>query len=199
MAVAGLTINCFVLTMLSISRRVSRMIYGILLRQQLTMEKIERGEILSQNTINMAVLSQPSSHSAPAVVNAQLTEIQSLAKPMTQVITKPTKLVPRTARFDRWGFSAQLVRLPKDTGTSYRAAIHISLLGKMYSVQLQMSFPGFSFDRMLHVRNIVPNDSDMVVACKEGDFDSARKLLTSGLAHGSDITVLGWPLLDVSM
>jgi hypothetical protein len=175
------------------------MIYGILLQQQSTMDKIERGEILGKNVINMAVISQPSPQSTPAVIQAQLSEIKPMAKQSTHVITKPTKLLPRTARFDRWGFSAQLVTLPKDGGTSYRAAVHISLLGKMYSVQLQMSYPGFSFDRMLHVRNIVPTDSEMAVACRTGDFDRARKLLASGSAHGSDITASGWPMLDVSV
>lgn len=157
------------------------MIYGILIQQQTTMDKIERGEILG-NVINMAVVNQASPHSTPAVVQ----------KPMA-------KLLPRTARLDRQGFSAQLVALPKDEGTTYGAAVHISLFGRMYSVQLQMTCPGFSFDRMLHVRNIVPNDSDMAVACRTGDFDRAYKLLASGLAHGSDITASRWPMLDVSV
>jgi hypothetical protein len=153
------------------------MIYGILIQQQTTMDKIER---------NMAVVSQASPHSTPAVVQAQISEIKPMAK-----------LFPRTGRLDRQGFSAQLVALPKDEGTTYRAAVHISLFGRMYSVQLQMTCPGFSFDRMLHVRNIVPNDSDIAVACRTGDFDRACKLLASGLAHGSDITASGWPMLDV--
>jgi hypothetical protein len=37
----------------------------------------------------------------------------------------------------------------------------------------------------------------MTVACKTGDFDSARILLASGLAHVSDVTPGGWPMLDV--
>ena len=52
---------------------------------------------------------------------------------------------------------------------------------------------------MLHVRNIVPTDSAMVVACLTGDFNGALELLTRGSAHGSDITPGGWPLLDVSV
>ncbi|KAK3935549.1 hypothetical protein QBC46DRAFT_422103 [Diplogelasinospora grovesii] len=181
--------------------RVSRMVYGILLQQQSTMDKIERGEILCKDVINMAVINQPSPQSTPTVVQAQLSEIKPTTNQSSRVLTKPTQLLPRTARFDRWGFSAQLVTLPKDKdkGTSYRAAVHISLLGKMYSVQLQMSSRGFSFDRMLHVRNIVPTDSEMVVACRTGDFDRARGLLARGLAHGSDITASGWPMLDYAI
>ena len=174
------------------------MIYRILIQQQTTMDKIERGEILS-HVINMAVASQASPHSTPAVVHTHISEIKPMAKQLTQIITKQTKLLPRTARLGRQGFSAELVALPKDEGTTYRAAVHISLFGRMYSVQLQITCPGFSFDRMLHVRNIVPNDSDMAVACRTGDFDRACKLLASGLAYGSDITASGWPMLDVSV
>lgn len=111
---------------------------------------------------------------------------------------KPTKLLPCILRFDRQGFSAQVAAIPKDRGQSYQVALHIPLCGKMYSVQLQMSCPGFSFDRILHVCNIVQNDSAMTVACSTGDFDSTRKLLASSAAHGNDITVAGWPMLDVS-
>jgi len=172
------------------------MIYMILLQQQFTLDRIERGKI---STVNMAVINQSSPQSMPSVVQAQLSEIKPMTKQSTQVITKPTKLLPWTVRFDLWGFSAQVVVLPKDKGARYRAVVHISLLGKMYSVQLQMSCPGFSFDRMLHAPNIVPTDSAMTVACRTGDFDSARELLESGLAHGSDITPGGWPMLDVSV
>ena len=62
-----------------------------------------------------------------------------------------------------------------------------------------MSHPDFSFDRMLHVRNIVPNDSAMTVACRTGDFDGARKLVSSGAAYDNGTTLAAWPMLDVSM
>ena len=122
-----------------------------------------------------------------------------MSRQSTHVISKPTKQLPWMIRLDLWGFSAQLVALPKDKGKNYQAAVRASFLGKMYTIQIQLSCPDFSFDRMLHVRNVVPNDSAMSVACRTGDFDSARKLLTSGAAHGSDITVGGWPVLDVSI
>jgi len=75
--------------------------------------------------------------------------------------------------------------------------VHVSLFDKMYSVQVRTATPDFSLDRMLHVRNIIPTDSAMTVACRTGNFDTARKLLEGGLAHGSDITPGGWPMLDV--
>lgn len=187
--------------MLLAPRRVSRMIYGILLNQQPTMEKIESGEIMGRNIINMAMINQTSPQSMPIVLQAQLSEVNLVeGKQSAQLITKPTKLLPRTAGFELWGFSAQLVTLPKNKSRSYRAAVHISLLGRIYSVQLRISSPDLlsSFSCMLHVRNIVPTDSKMAVACRTGDFDSARKLLTSGSARGSDITASGWPILDVS-
>ena len=189
----------FAMTMLTDPRRVSHVIYGILRQQQCTFDRIQSGEISMKNILNMAAINQSSPQSLSSVDQAQLSGIKPMSKQSTQVITKPTKLLPRTVRFDGWGFSAQVVALPKDKGKSYQAAVHLSLLGKMYTVQLQMSCPDLSFDRMLHVRNIVPTDSAMTVACRTGDFDSARKLLASGAAHGSDITLAGWPMLDVGV
>ena len=186
------------MTMLIDPRRVSHAIYEILRQQQSTFDKIRSGEISTNNVFNMAVINSSNPHSLPSVVQAQLSEIKPTSKQSSQIISKPTKLLPWTVRFDRWGLSAHVVVLPKDKGKSYQAAVHISLLGKMYTIQLQMSCPNFSFDRMLHVRNIVPTDSAMTVACRTGDFDSARRLLASGAAHGSDITLAGWPMLDVS-
>ncbi len=69
----------------------------------------------------------------------------------------------------------------------------------MYSIQLQVAALSLSFSRMFHVRNIVPDDSDMAVACRAGDFDLADRLLRSGLAYGSVVTASGWTMLDVSV
>jgi hypothetical protein len=174
--------------------------YGILINQQSTMAKLESGEILSSNTFNMTVINQTSSKSTPAVLQAQLSEIEPERKQSKQPITKPSKLLPASTEFQFGGFSARLVTLPKDEGTSYRGAVHISLFGRVYSVQLHISTPNLfsTLDYMLHVRNVIPTDSEMAIACRAGDFDSARKLLTSGSACGSDITASGWPVLDVS-
>lgn len=156
----------------------------------------------------MAVINQADSKLAPTVLQARLSEIEqgylkeqySDSIPASRTITQPTKLLPRTTRFDWWGFSAQLVTLPGPRGTNYRAAVHVSLLGRRYSVQLRLSSPSFPLilDRTLHVSNIVPETSDMVIACKTGDFDRALSLLTSHAARGSDVTAAGLPLLDVS-
>lgn len=162
------------------------------------MDMIERGDLPGQK-ISMAVVSQTSPHSTPSVIEAQLSKINPTAEQPRRAITKPAELLPWTFRFDRWGFSTQLVSLPRGKGTSYRAAVHISLFGKIYSVRLFKRGPGFSFDRAWRVCNIVPADSDMAVACSMGDFDRARILLTGGLAHGSDMNAPGWPMLDVSV
>lgn len=175
------------------------MVFGILLQQQSIVDRVEKGEISARNVIHMNVVNKSSPQSMPSVVQAQLSEIKPTAKQLTKAITKPTKPLIWTVRSSQEAFSAQVIVLSKEKGTSYQAAVHISLLGKMYSVQLQMSCPGFSLDRMLHVRNIVPTDSAMTVACRTGDFGRALELLTSGLAHGSDITPGGWPMLDVSV
>jgi hypothetical protein len=193
------TMHCYLLTQLFDHRRVSRMIYGMLHRQQSTLDKLEKGEISGNNTINMAVISRPTPELSTAVIEAQLVKIESSSRQSTGMITKPTKLLPRRVRFGRWGFSAYLVALPKDDRTNYTVGLHISLMGKMYSVQLRMASPTFSPDPVWQVRNIVPVDSEMAMACRIGDFNRARQLLTSGLAHGSDVTDSGWPMLEVGI
>lgn len=186
------------MTALTGPRRVSHIIYEILMQQQRTLETIERNGISAKNVMNVAVINQSNPQSIFSVLQDQLSDIKPAKRQSTQVITKPTKLLPWTVRFDRWCLSVQVVALPRDESTSYRAAAHVSLFARMYSVQLDMSFSRFSFDRMLHVCNIVPVDSEMTVACKTGDFESAQRLLQSGSARGSDMAFGGRPMLDVS-
>lgn len=185
----------FAMTALIDPRRVGRLVYEILLHQQSTLDRIQSSQISTNNILKMTVINQSSPQPSPV----HLSETRPMSKQSTQVISNPTKLLPRTVRFDRGGISAQIVVLPRGKGKSYQAAVQISLFGKMYTIQLQISFPDFSFDRMFHVRNIVPTDSAMTVACRTGDFNSARTLLSSGAAHGSDITLAGRPMLDVSV
>ena len=180
-------------------RRVSHTIYELLREQQCTLNSIQSRGISTNNMLVMAAMNQSRAQLLPSLVHTQLSDITPLSKQSPLVIAKPTKLLPWTAKYDRWGFSAHMVALPKDKGNIYQAALHITILGKMYTIQLQMTCPDFSFDRMLHVCNIVPADSAMTAACKTGDFDSARTLLANGAAHGSDVTLGGWPMLDVSV
>ena len=196
---AGPGTSRFAMTMLTDSRRVSHAIYDILRQQKSAFDRVQSGQMSTSTILNMSVINQSSHDSLPSVVQAQSSEVEPMSKQSTHVISKPTKLLPWTVRFDRWGLSAQVVVLPKNNGKSYQAGVRISLLGKMYTFQLQIFCPDFSFDRMLHVRNIVPTNSAITVACRTGDFDSARRLLASGAAHGSDITLAGWPMLDVSL
>ncbi|KAI1421583.1 ankyrin repeat-containing domain protein [Xylaria sp. FL1777] len=182
--------------------RISRIIYGMLHRQQSLMDKLERGDVVAQNnTIHMSVITRPTPQLSTAVIEAQLRELHLEPKPNNRqkLITKPTKLLPRGARFERWGFAGHLVALPQEKGTSYQAGVRISLLGKMYSVQLRMATPGFSFVPMMSVRNIVPTDSELALVCRTGNFDRARELLTTGMARGSDVTASGWPMLDYAI
>ncbi|KAL2871201.1 ankyrin repeat-containing domain protein [Aspergillus lucknowensis] len=178
------------------------MVYRLLLSQQVTMDRMERGEIIgSTNIVNMTVVNQPNSQSqsaAPAAVQDKF----SAAQAMTHIAkAKSTKRVTRAARFNRWGFDTQLASISKDKngGSSYRVEVQVSLFGKMYSVQLQISLLDFSLYPTMHVRNTVPVDSEMAIACKTGDFNRARQLLLSGLAHGSDVTPSGWPMLDYAI
>ncbi|KAI8634383.1 ankyrin repeat-containing domain protein [Xylariaceae sp. FL1651] len=182
--------------------RVSRMIYGMLHRQQSLMEKLERGDIVSQtNTINMSVITRPTAQLSTAIIEAQLRELHLESKPNIRQhgAVKTKKVLPRGTQFDRWGFSGRLVAVPRENGTSYQAGMRISLLGKMYSVQLRMTNPGFSFVPTLSVRNIVPTDSELASVCRAGNFDRARQLLTNSMAHGNDVTAAGWPMLDYAI
>ncbi|KAL2822821.1 ankyrin repeat-containing domain protein [Aspergillus cavernicola] len=180
--------------------RISQMVYRLLLNQQATMDRIEKGEIIGKKVIDMSVVNQPSPQSAPAVIQVQLSEVRRTPQPLAQVTNpKSTKQVPWAVRFNRWGFGAQIVTIPKGEGTSYRAGVQVSLRGRVYSVQLQMSLQDFSLYPAMHVRNTVPANSEMAIACKTGDFNRARELLVSGLAHGSDVTPSGWPMLDYAI
>jgi hypothetical protein len=179
------------------SRRVSHLIYGMLLQQQSTLARMERSGTMISNVIDMTVINQNGAQLISPLAQTQVLELKPSGKQPAHLVSKRTKLVPWTTRFDRWGVSGQLIVLPKENATSYRATVHASLLGKTYSIQVRVAFPDLSFDRMLHVRNIVPNDCAMTLACKAGDFNHARKLLENGLARGSDVTPGGWPMLDV--
>lgn len=177
-------------------RRVSHMIYGMLLQQQSTLNGIGKSELSTRNIVNMAVINHNEPQPFSPVPEAQCFGIKSSTR---QVTTKPKRLSPWIFRFGAYGLSARIAALQKGEGTSYQAGIHLVLLGRMFSVQLQMSCLGLSFDHMLHTRNVVPTDSPLAAACRNGDFNSARKLLESGTAQGSDITDAGWPMLDVSI
>lgn len=179
--------------------RVSNMIYGVLLQQQSTLDKLGRGEITAKSVINMAVVNQSSPQSLRSESDSQLAITKPTRKRSTQWMTRRAKLLPSILDFGRQGFSAQLVASAKDRNHSYQISVDVPLFGKMYSIELQMSYPAFTFDCMLHVRNIVPSDCAMAVACKTGDFDNARKILASGAAHGNDITEAGLPMLDLAI
>ncbi|KAI1323574.1 ankyrin repeat-containing domain protein [Xylariaceae sp. FL0255] len=183
--------------------RVSRMIYGMLYRQQSAIEKLGESQGLGNNTINMAIISRHTPDMSTAIIEAQVSEIDSKDRQATKVVTRPNKLLPRSRRasFERWGFSVYLVALPKDKGkgTDYTTGVHISLMGRMYSVRLRVSSPSFRMSPTWNVRNIVPIESEMAVACRTVNFNSAYRLLTTGMARGSDVTPSGWPMLDYAI
>ncbi|KAJ5175412.1 ankyrin [Penicillium canariense] len=154
----------------------------------------------SEKAIKMAIVNQPSPHSQHALIQVQLSEVQTMPRPSSQVIrNNPAKTGPRTASFERWGISTRIFTTSKEKGTSYQAGVHVSLFGKMYSVQVQMSLPEFSLYPTMNVRNTVSANSRMAIACKSGDFDRARQLLASGAARGNDVTPSGWPMLDYAI
>lgn len=178
-------------------RRISQMIYQLLISQQSTMSKIEKGGIGSSNVINMAVVNQPGPSSPPTLIQAQLSEVAPKQQRSTQLARQPANAGSWASGTDQYGFSAQVATIAKDKGTSYRAGIRVALLGKVYSVKLHVSLQNFSFYPIFNARNVVPINSEMAQACKTGDFSRVRGLLRSGKARGSDVTTGGWPMLDV--
>lgn len=143
----GVPTNVWLTKGLFSSSRLNRVIYGMLLQQQTTMDKIETGELLGQQNFQMAVINQSDDKSPPTVLQARLDELEEWPSkdapkkppdpPKTaETISRCSKYLPSIARFDRWGFSAHLVAFPGPKNRTYRAAIDMSPLGKMYSVQL---------------------------------------------------------------
>jgi hypothetical protein len=118
------------------ARRVTHMIYGILLKQLPTLEKFESCESSAKCIVNMAVENQNNLQLMPSVIQAQFSAIDSITKQTAQARTKPAKLLPWRIQFKEGGFSTQVVALAKGGATCYRCSAHIGLFGKMYLVQL---------------------------------------------------------------
>ena len=188
----------FATTILTRLSRLGHTIYGMLQQQQNLLNKIERDGSTTSNMPSISIVNQSNPQPWPLLVEARSSEVRPPPKQSSQMISKPTKSLPWTVQFEGLGVSGQVVALPNDKGKRYQAAVHVSFFGKMYTIQIRLPWTDFTFDRILHVRNIVPIDCEMTNACRRGDFDTARKLLSGGAAHGSDVSVGGWPMLDVS-
>lgn len=184
--------------MLKSNRRLSNRIYGMLLEQQSTLDRIENGRLLASNTIVDARLFDQVVH-RPAALTIKHATFESGPVDSRNRVSRAQKRLPWTVLYDQKGVSAQLTSLPCDKGTVYRAALHISLFDKMYSIHLQFSRSVFSFDRVLHVQNIVAGDAPFATACRVGDFETVRKLLLrDGFSSTSAVTSDGVPMLEVS-
>jgi hypothetical protein len=170
------------------------MMWAILIQQRTTLDKLGRHQADAHQEIKSLMFRQESPRSTTGTVHVHLDEMQ---------ITKSTKLKstkarPKARRLDCWGFSTELVLLPKEQGTTSKLSIRLGLFSKTYTARVQVCWPELSFDSVMHVQNIVPSDSAMVRACRAGDFRSVQRLLAGGAAHCNDVTEAGWPMLDVS-
>jgi hypothetical protein len=178
-------------------RRLSQNLYRLLQNQQRIPDRTDLCEYLSRDIIKMASMdlwrSGATSESYQRSTNSKQPARSGAGSDAASI-----KLGPWTAGSEQYGCSAQLVAISKGKQTSYRAGIAISLLGKLFSMSLQVSSEGFSLCPTFRARNITPFDSDIVKACRAGDFSHVRDLLTSGLACGSDVDPNGWPVLEVS-
>jgi hypothetical protein len=145
----------------------------------------------------MSVVNHAAPNAPPALIRAQLTEVQrDVSEPSrsTNMSTRPFRKSQGVPKANR---SSALVAASKEKGAGWHAGLQLSLFGKLYSIKLNMSLQGFNLYPTFQARNIVPLNSDMAKACKAGDFAMVRSLLTNGLARGSDVTPRGWPMLDV--
>jgi hypothetical protein len=165
-----------------------------MLQQKSTLDKIYNGELLASNNLFDTTLTGRIDHDPSSLSHQNAKSKSNTATSLRRTI----KLLPWKFLFVRKGISVQLVSLPYDKGTVYRATLHISLFQKIYSTRLTFSPSILNFDRMMHVRSIVPSDAPMTVACQVGDFDAVRSMLRDGVARGSDVTQEGLPMLEVS-
>ncbi|KAH7304238.1 ankyrin repeat-containing domain protein [Stachybotrys elegans] len=184
--------------------RVSRMIYNLLQQQRPSFDDLNDHGSMGGKVVELPPKSQLRSHPGVTEIESKLASVTVTEDDMTtefttQVITMPNKYHPWSAKLEGMGITARFISLPKQEGTEYRLAAHMSLLGKIYSIRLQASLQNLSFDRLFHVHNVIPTDSEMALACKAGDFNSVRQLLMSGMGHGSDVTASGLPVLDYAI
>lgn len=128
------------------------------------------------------MVNQQSPREKPSTVWVEVKEISS-SKRDTAI-----RVSPRRTRLEAGGFSAQLVILPKENGSSYKLSLSLAAFGKLYTADFGIEPSGFSFDNMLHTQNIIPTGADMIQACKDGDFRRVRRLFEAGMAPGNDIT-----------
>ena len=118
------------------------MIYRMLRYRQPTLVRIQSDDT-STKLFNKVVIEQSSPRPLSAVVQAQPSESQPISNRSAQVISKPTKLWHWAVGFDPLGFLVYFVAFPNENSQSDQVAVHVTLVGIIYNVQLQLSFPHF--------------------------------------------------------
>lgn len=169
--------------------------WSVLLQQSTALSRIENQQAATHERFNALIIDQQNPRAASRNVIVDITEIQNDTKRKSvQISPKKTKF---ETRLDRAGFSAQLVLLPNEEGTSYSLSLRLAMFSKMYSADFRVCWPTFSIERMMRCQNIISPDSEIVQACKNGDFRCVQRLFANGQANPNDITESQWPLLDV--
>jgi hypothetical protein len=173
--------------------------WSVLLQQSNALARIEKQQAVTHEQFSALIVDQHNPRAASRTVVVDINEMQNTANTSKR---KSVQLSPQKTRFetrlDRAGFSAQLVLLPKGEGTSYSLSLRMSMFSKMYSAEFRVCWPTFAIERMMRCQNIISPDSEIVQACKKGDFRQVQSLFASGQANPNDITEHKWPLLDVS-
>jgi hypothetical protein len=176
--------------------RITRLMWSVLLQQSAALSRIESQQAATHERFNALIFDQQNPQAASRAVVVDITEIQKTkTRKSVQLSPKKTRF---EARLERGGFSAQLVLLPKGEGISYILSLRLSMFSKMYSAEFRLCWPTFSIERMMQCQNIISTDSEIVQACRKGDFRCVQSLFANGQANPNDITESRWPLLDVS-
>ena len=167
--------------------------WSVLIQQSTVLARIESQQTVQHEQFNAFVIDSKHPQTLHGAVQVDINPVKPAAE------RKVVQLFPKVTCLDRPGLSAQLVLTRKRDGSSFGMSLRLAAFSKVYSADFRFSWPLMTFTRAMHTQNIISSESAIVFACRTGDFDGARRLLTDGQAHPNDITESKTPLLDVSI
>ena len=135
------------------------------------------------------------------------TERPLLPPPPLPISTEPKRKhngKMRVSSMHTWlGFPCIMIQYCRSTGRHKQQSILLGLKlvqSKVMFVRLATPWQSLGVPSLyLRVRNIIPEDADIIQACKAGDVLKVRELLRDGKARVNDITVTNETILTVCM
>ena len=177
--------------------RITKQMWSILYQQSSVLCRIEKQQMATHERFDALIFNQ---HNPRDVSGTVEVDVQEMEPEQDRGVVR---LTPKRTRLDRGAFSAQLVLLPYGDSMSYRLSLKLSMFQKMYSADFRVHWPtdvlNLSFERLMRTQNIISSGSDIVQACKSGDFRRVQRIFADGQARPSDVTESKWPLLDYAI